>query len=199
MPLISVLTLSACQDDSEGLDTILVDYKYSPQEINLIIKAMNEWYDATDSTEKSIPLSLYFNSDADPVGFLNREEGSEAAIYKIKTTDLRYLALKEETGVDMFGAAKEFLHITLVEDSIRELVERKVFETYEKAFYKIALHEYGHFLGIIGHLSSPHSVMAGQVYTGIETCIDEETLEYYCSLKECGPNKHPTCKYNIEE
>jgi len=199
VPLISTLALSACQGRPDRPDTILVDYRCSPSEINLITKAMDEWSEATDSAEIDIPLSLHFNSDEEPDGYLNWERGSEAVIYKIETTNLGYLVLKEEYGVDFYGAATEFTYLVFVEDNIPGLVEQEIFETYEEAFYKTALHEFGHFFGLVDHLSSPHSVMAGQIYAGVETCIDEETLEYYCNLQECGPNKHPTCKYKHEE
>ncbi|MDO8511000.1 MAG: hypothetical protein Q7S55_02440 [Nanoarchaeota archaeon] len=199
VPFISALTLSACQGRPDRPDTILVDYKCSQLEINLITKAMDEWSEAADSAEIDIPLSLNFNSDEDPYGFLTWERGSEAVIYKIETTNPGYPVLKEEMGTDYAGASKEFIQIVFVEDNIRGIVEQKLFETYEEAFYKIALHEFGHFFGLADHLSSPHSVMAGQVYAGVETCIDEETLEYYCTMNQCGSNKHPTCKYKIEE
>ena len=194
VPLISALTLTACQP-YDGLDAILVDYKCSPLEINVIIKAMNEWYGATDTTERSIPLSLHFDSDEEPDGYLNWERGSEAVIYKIKTTDPGYLVIKEEHGVDFLGASKEFIQIVFVEDNIQGYVENEVFKTYGEAFYKTALHEFGHFLGFHGHLSSIHSAMADHIYAGVETCIDKETLEYYCVMNDyCGPNRHPTCK-----
>ncbi|MDO8510999.1 MAG: hypothetical protein Q7S55_02435 [Nanoarchaeota archaeon] len=196
VPIVSALAITACQGRP---DKILVDYKCSPLEINLITKAMDEWSEATDSSELDIPFSLGFNSDEDPYGFLTWERGSEAVIYKIETTNPGYPVLKERAGADFLGSSKEFTYMVFVEDNIQGYVENEVFKNYEEAFYGIALHEFGHFLGFEGHLSSPHSIMAGQIYAGVETCIDEETLEYYCDLQECGPNKHPTCKYNIEE
>ena len=162
---------------------------------------MDEWSEAADSAEMNIPLSLHFNSD-DPYGSLIPVGESEAVIYKIQTTDPRYLELEEETGVVMFGAAEKFTHINFVEDNIRELlVKSKAFATYEEAFYKLALHEFGHFLGFHGHLSSIHSAVADHIYASVETCIDKETLEYYCVMNDyCGPNRHPTCKNDkIEE
>ncbi|MEK6809948.1 MAG: matrixin family metalloprotease [Nanoarchaeota archaeon] len=202
VPIISGLALSACQGES---DMILVDYKCSKQEIYLISKAIGEWSEAADSAEMNIPLSLNFDSDKDPDGFLDwgmksvegRKENS-AVIYKIKTTNPGYLTLQEEKGgVSFYGVAAESTYVVFVEDIIPGLVGKEAFKTYEEAFYYVALHEFGHFFGL-PHLSSPHSIMAGEVYVGVETCIDEETLENYCNLKECGPNKHPTCKYEIE-
>lgn len=191
VPLISGLALSACQGRP---DNIQVDYKFSVQEISLIMKAMNEWSEAVDSTEINIPLSLHFNSDEKPYGSQIVEIGSEPVIYKIKTTDQGYDYLKEKMEVnELFGAADHFDEIIFVEDFIQEFVENKSFKNYGELFYKVALHEYGHFIGL-SHLSSPHSVMANGMYAGVEACIDEETLKYYCDMEECGPHKHSTCK-----
>ena len=103
VPMVSALALTACQGKP---DKILVDYKCSQLEINLITKAMDEWSEATDSAEIDIPLSLHFNSDEEPDGYLNWERGSEAVIYKIETTNPGYPVLKERARADFYGSKR---------------------------------------------------------------------------------------------
>ncbi len=189
VPIVSVLALAACQGRPEK---ILIDYKFSQQEVNLIAEAQREWQEAADSSEMDIPLSVGFNSDEKPSGFLDQKRGSEAIIYKIESSNPGYATLKEESGSDLVGVSKVFTNIIFVEDKIKELVEKGVYTDYGGAFYRTALHEYGHFLGL-DHLASSRSVMANLIYEGVETCIDPETLEYYCSINECGSNRHATC------
>ena len=177
VPLVSALALTACQGKP---DKILLDYKFSQQEVNAIAEAQREWMEAADSDEK-------------PYGFLNPKRGSEAILWKIDSTNPGYFQLKDGMNGNPVGKTIEFTRIVLVEDKIKELVEKKVYADYGAAFYKTALHEYGHFLGL-DHLTSPSSVMANLIYDGVETCIDDETLEYYCSINDCGPNRHATCK-----
>jgi len=190
VPLVSALALTACQGKP---DKILLDYKFSQQEVNAIAEAQREWMEAADSDEMDIPFSLGFNSDEKPYGFLNPKRGSEAILWKIDSTNPGYFQLKDGMNGNPVGKTIEFTRIVLVEDKIKELVEKKVYADYGAAFYKTALHEYGHFLGL-DHLTSPSSVMANLIYDGVETCIDDETLEYYCSINDCGPNRHATCK-----
>jgi len=187
----SLLGLVAC---SGKPDKIRLDYRFSQQEVYLIAEAQKEWIEAADSSEMDIPISLGFNSDQKPYKFREQESGSEAIFYKINTNHPEYNLLKEVHGYDPLGSTLELTGMVLVEDIIRELVEiEKIYDTYGDAFYKTILHEYGHFLGL-DHLEAPTSVMASLIYVGVETCIDGGTLDYYCSINECGPNRHPTCK-----
>src|SRR3989344_543407 len=190
--IISALALAACQGKP---DKILLDYKFSQQEVNAIAEAQREWVEAADSDEMDIPFSLGFNSDEKPYGFLNPKRGSEAIFWKIDSTNPGYFQLKDGMNGNPVGKTVEFTRIVFIEDKIRELVDKGVYADYRNAFYKTALHEYGHFLAL-DHLDSPNSVMAGLIYAGVETCIDQETLEYYCSINDCGSNKHATCKGN---
>src|SRR3989338_1233971 len=151
-PIVSVLALSACQGKP---DKILLDYKFSQQEVNLIAEAQRKWLEAADSAEMDIHLSVGFNSDEKPYGFLDPKRGTKAFFYKIDATKLGYEQLKAETGsFDPMGFAKELTQIVFIEDKIQGLVEKGVYTTYGDAFYKTVLHEYGHFLGL-DHLTSP--------------------------------------------
>ncbi len=190
VPIISALATAGCQGKP---DKILLDYKFSQQEINLIAEAQREWAEATDSPAADIPFSPGFNSDEKPFEASDKTRKSEAIFYKIDTTYPSYAGLKAEMGYDVQGSTLEFTQIVFVSDRIQKLVDEKVYDTYGDAFYKTALHEYGHFLGL-DHLKSSTSVMADLIYVGVETCIDQETLKYYCSINECGSNKHATCK-----
>lgn len=188
--LSSALMLSACD---ERPDKILIDYKCSKGEADLIAKTIREWYIATDSVDVYIPYSLNFNSDEDSIGFLDAERDGEAEIYKIDTNHPGYPELVKEAGTDMLGYGVEGTQIVFVEDNIQGYVDNGVFHTYEDAFYYTALHEFGHFIGL-GHLNSPRSIMANQIYAGTGLCIDEKTLDYYCKNNYCGYFSHPTCE-----
>ena len=187
VPIISALALSACQT---WPDKILVDYKCSSGEVALIEAAIKEWSLAADSSEVDIPLSLGFNSDQDPNGFLDQEESNEGIIYKIQSTNPGYSTLKERVGYDLGAAGQKFVKIVFIEDRINDLVSENDLGTYGEVFYRIALHEYGHFLGL-EHLANPDSLMAP--FISKTNCIDQETLDYYCSINDCGANKHSTC------
>lgn len=142
-----------------------IDKKFSVDHQELIIKAIEEWIDATDGI---------FNPESIFVDHVSPNESFSVEL--VSHDDDRVKKIEKSVNYTIGGA---FYHKY---DSII-LVN-------EKYDYKTILHEFGHFMGL-NHTTEVDVMSLGKSIS----CISKKNIDAFCLIRDCsGRNVHPTCE-----
>lgn len=177
--LLAILSLlSSC---TGGPTTFLIEDEFSPEEIELIHESADDWVRATDSFSAVIFLQEGLVQKGEFDANRHWYDGPEdfGLIWKISERERGYRQIKKiEEAKDFAGMAYDGRRLLVVEEDMYSL----------ERFKKVMLHEFGHILGL-GHHTKGLMKQGGD-----QSCIDEETVIFYCKTNHCGPDAGSTCK-----
>ncbi len=182
IPVLSLL-LVGC-----GSTNIVVDEKFTEEELVLIRHSVEEWYEASGSDDTIIYLKEHYN-----FGFGQLTEGEwlrrndYIPLYKTYTYESVYSYFTDEFNNDyVAGAAEDGGKMALVWDNYTDNGKLTDWS------HTVVLHEVGHFLSLEhgdGLVMAPGKVMP---------CIDRASLESLCDMLENCNNPKSTCSKELD-
>ena len=178
-------SLSACVPINNRM---LIDYKFKPLELELIESAMSEWEQATGSPSATIFISkgaVLTNGEFTIHDYMIID--GFARMFRITTNDSGYKSLKNVTNPpsdSYLGISRRGQVIGLVADQYYSCNGK----LHADCFYSVALHELGHFYGIL------HSERGLMSQPDMPVCIDSWAVNQFCDIHHDCVNPHSTCK-----
>lgn len=173
-----MLAISGCS----GLKEIAIDAEFTDEEHDAIIDAIHEWVKASDSSE-----AMVFTAD----GFVDHGEFTEedwntdadfGLMFKVSTEESGWKYLSKELNAPSLRGAANY-------DTGNIMIAVNLADS-KNLFYRVVLHELGHFHGLDHYFGGIMQNGSGNNFT----CLTSVDVSHFCKINPCGPNAGSTCE-----
>jgi len=167
-----LLLLSSC---APHVRTYYVSTDFPAAEYAAISRAARKWNHACDATLVTVDgqLDRSFDYARDWL------EPNERVVWLVNVHSADYAAMVDDQGTKWEGLYGVYGGpIAIASDVQSKYIEH------------LALHEFGHALGLRVHTQS--GIMSA--HGSKQSCIDSASLEAVCAINHCGPRRQMTCE-----